>query len=49
MRPLTPYWSVSKRSWPPPGAQADLVQDLAIALWCDLVIEAVAGSQASPA
>jgi transcriptional regulator with XRE-family HTH domain len=27
------------------GAQADLVEDLAIALWCDLVIEALAGSQ----
>jgi transcriptional regulator with XRE-family HTH domain len=26
------------------GAQAVLVQDLTIALWCDLVIEAIAGS-----
>jgi transcriptional regulator with XRE-family HTH domain len=27
------------------GAQADLVKDLTIAMWCDLVIEAVASSQ----
>jgi hypothetical protein len=31
------------------GGQANLVKDLTTALWCDLVIEAIAGRRTSPA